>query len=166
MTATVAPIPPKTASATLCIYCPPPPPSFEDMCSSATDLAHMFNTGDTVIGDCTISETCEEISCDVMIQHGLVTIPLCLSITLLPCECPFAIYVFAEATLFGNKFVIANGTFSESTTIPVKVAIVSGTVTVIIIQRHRGILLSVSSHHPQWVLSCTLEKKYIKEQGI
>ena len=151
MTATVAPSLPKTASATLCIYCPPPPPpSFEDMCSSASDLASMFNTSDTVVGDCTISETCEEISCDVMIQHALVTIPLHLSITLLPCECPFAIYVIAEATLFGNKFVIANGTFSESATIPVKVAIVSGTVTVIITQRHRGILLSVSSHHPQY----------------
>ena len=164
MTVTVARSPPKTASATLHIYCPPP--SFEDMCSSASDLASMFNTSDTVVGDCTISETCEEISCDVMIQHELVTIPLHLSITLLPCECPFAIYVIAEATLFGNKFVIANGTFSESATIPVKVAIVSGTVTVIIIRQDNGILLSVSSHHPQWVLSCTLEKKYMKEQGI
>ena len=74
--------------------------------------------------------------------------------------------MFAEATLFGNKFVIANGTFSESATIPVNVVVVSGTVTITITQRHRGILLSVSSHHPQWVLSCTLEKKYMKEQGI
>ena len=150
MTATVEPGPPKTASATLCIYCPPPPPpSFEDMCSSASDLASMFNTSDTVVGDCTISETCKEISCDVMIQHPLVTIPLYLSIILLPCECPFVIYVFAEATLLVDKFVIANGTFSESTTIPVKVAIASGTVIVTITQQDNGILLSVSSHHPQ-----------------
>ena len=112
----------------------------------------MFNTSDTVVGDCNISETCEEISCDVMIRHELVTIPLYLSITLLPCECPFAIYVIAEATLFGNKLVIANGTFSESTTISVNVGFVSGTVTVTIIQHCSGILLSVSSHHALWVL--------------
>lgn len=167
MTVTGEPGPPKIASAILHIYCPPP--SFEDMCSSATGLASMFSTGDTVIGDCTISKTCKEISCDVMIQHELATIPLDLSITLLPCECLFAIYMVAEATLFGNKFVVANGTFSESTTFPVNVAtlpFVSGTVTVTITQQGSGILLSVSSHHPLWALLHTLENQYIKEQVI
>ena len=75
-----------------------------------------------------------------------LTVQLALSVTLLPCTSPFAIYVNAEITILGQTTSLVDGNFSANATIPVTLPFVSGTVTVVIIQQDCGILLSVSSH--------------------
>ena len=153
MTATVAPHTRPLGMATVCIYCTPPLcPSLEDMCDSVRNLAMVFNTSDTVTGNCTISETCLEMNCDLKIQLEIATLPMDLSVTFLPCQCPFAISVKAEVTVFDQKIPIIDGNFSRTTTFSVEGLPFSGTVTVAITQQHQGILISVSLHQSTlWV---------------
>ena len=116
------------------------------MCSSVRNLTNALSTGDSVTGMCNISENCSDVSCDLEMQLDFATLQLALSITLLPCQSPFGIYVKADIMFFGQKISLANGNFSGNATIPVTIAFFSGTVYVVIIQEDCGILLSVSSH--------------------
>ena len=130
--------------ATLYIYCPPPPKSCEDMCDSVRNLTNALSTGDTVTGTCNISETCLNVNCDLEIQLGSTKLPVSLTVILLPCQSPFAIYVNAEINLFGQTISLADDNFSGNATIPVSIAFISGTVIIVIIQQDCGILLLVS----------------------
>ena len=76
-----------------------------------------------------------------------MTLPVSLTVILLPCQSPFAIYVKAEINLFSQKISLADDNFSGNATIPVSIVFISGTVNMIIIQQDCGILLSVSAHH-------------------
>lgn len=107
----------------------------------------MFNASDAAVtGECNISETCLSMDCDLLIQLEGFTLPLALSVNLLPCQCTFAISVKAEVTYFGSKFSIVDGTFSSNTTIPFQIFFITGTVDIVILQHNRGMLISVSSH--------------------
>ena len=124
-----------------------PKKGLEEMCASVRNLTSVFTTSDTVTGTCTISQTCLTVNCSVSLQtEAGLTIPLALSITLLPCQSPFAISVKAKITFFGQTISIVDDTFSGNATIPVMISFISGTVNVTIIQQDCGILLSVSSH--------------------
>ena len=151
-------------SASIVMYCDntsmsnTPPPSvpsvptilpqkdLEDMCVSVRNLTYGLSTGDSVTGMCNISENCSDVSCHLEIKLGFVTLQLDISITLLPCESPFAIYVKAEITILGQTTSLVDGNFSANATILVNIEAVSGTVYIVIIQEDCGILLSVSSH--------------------
>ena len=124
----------------------PPQKNLEDMCASVRNLTNALSNGDSVSGTCTNSETCLNVSCNLEMQVDFLTVQLALSVTLLPCESPFAIYVNAEITILGQTTSLVDGNFSANATIPVTLPFVSGTVTVVIIQQDCGILLSVSSH--------------------
>ena len=151
-------------SASVVMYCDntsmpnTPPPSvpsvptipsqkgLEEMCMSLRRLISVFNTSDTVSGKCSISDNCLTVNCSLDLQtRAGFKIPLALSVTLLPCQSPFAIYVKAEITFFGQTISLADGTYSRNATIPVRIAFISGTVNMVIIQQDCGILLSVSS---------------------
>ena len=134
----------EVACATLYIYCPPPPKSCEDMCDSVRNLTNALSTGDTVTGTCNISETCLNVNCDLEIQRGSSKLPVSLTVILFPCQSPFAIYVNAEISLFGQTISLADGNYSRNATIPVAILFISGTVNMVIIQQDCGILLSVS----------------------
>ena len=123
----------------------PLPKSREDMCDSVRNLASALSSGDTVTGTCNISETCLNVNCALEIQLGSSKVPLSLTVTLLPCQSPFAIYVNAEINLFGRTISLADGNYTGNATIPVSIPFVgSGTVNIVIIQQECGILLSVS----------------------
>ena len=124
----------------------PPQKDLEDMCASVRNLTNAISNGDSVSGTCTNSKTCLDVSCNLEMQVDFLTAQLALSVTLLPCESPFAIYVIAEITILGQTTSLADGNFSANATIPVTISFVSGTVKVVIIQQDCGILLSVSSH--------------------
>ena len=86
------------------------------------------------------------MNCSLQIQtEGGTTLPVALSVTLLPCQSPFAIDVEAETTVFGQTFSLTDGTYSSSANVPVRIFIVSGTISIDITQEDCGILLSVSS---------------------
>ena len=128
----------------------PLPKSCEDMCDSVRNLTNALIAGDTVTGTCNISETCLNVTCDLEIQLGLIKVPVSLTVILLPCQCPFTIYVNAEINLFGRTISLANDNYSGNATIPVSIPFVgSGTVNIVIIQQECGILLSVSLSTPK-----------------
>ena len=107
----------------------------------------MFNASDAAVtGECNIPETCLSMDCNLLTQLEDNTLPLALSVNLLPCQCPFAISVKAEVTYFGSKFSIVDGIFSSNTIIPIQIFIITGTVNIVILQHNSGILISVSSH--------------------
>ena len=114
------------------------------MCNSVTELTNALSTGDTVTGTCNISETCLNVNCDLEIQFGSSNLPVSLTVTLLPCQSPFAIYVNAEINLLCQTISLANGNYSGNATIPVSILFISGTVNIVVIQQDCGILLSVS----------------------
>ena len=122
----------------------PLPKSREDMCDSVRNLTNALSAGDTVTGTCTFSKTCLNVSCGLEIQLGFTKLPVALTVTLLPCQSPFAIYANAEVTLFGQTFSLADDNFSGNATIPVSIVFISGKVSMVIIQQDCGILLSVS----------------------
>ena len=122
------------------------------MCMSLRSLLSVFNTSDTVSGTCSISDDCLTVNCSLDLQtRAGFKIPLALSVTLLPCQSPFAIYVRAEITFLSQAISLADGTYSENATIPVSIGFISGTVNMVIIQQDCGILLSVSSHQIRMV---------------
>ena len=151
-------------NASLIMYCSTPPsptplptptptPSnlpvkkgLEEMCASVGNLTSALSTGATVTGTCNTSDTCLNVSCNLRVALKGSSLPVDLLVTLLPCQSPFAIYVRAETTLFGQTISIIDGTFSRTKTLNVKLFALSGTLTVTIIQQDSGILLSVSSH--------------------
>ena len=118
--------------------------SREDVCDSVRNLTSALSSGDTVTGTCTISETCLNVNCALEIQLGSSRVPVSLTVTLLPCQSPFAIYVNAEINLFGQTISLADGNYSGNATIPVSIVFISGTVIMVIIQQDCCILLSVS----------------------
>ena len=149
-------------NANLIMYCSAPPsptplptplPSnlpvkkgLEEMCASVGNLTSALSTGATVSGTCNTSDTCLNVNCNLRVALKGSSLPVDLLVALLPCQSPFAIYVRAETTLFGQTISIIDGTFSRTETLNVKLFALSGTLTVTIIQQDSGILLSVSSH--------------------
>ena len=149
-------------NANLIMYCSAPPsptplptplPStipvkkgLEEMCASVGNLTSALSTGDTVTGTCNTSETCLNVSCNLRVALKGSSLPVDLLVALIPCQSPFAIYVKAETTLFGQTITIIDGTFSRTETLKITLFALSGTLTVTIIHQDSGILLSVSSH--------------------
>ena len=126
----------------------PPQKGLEEMCASVQNLTSAFNTSDTLTGTCSISQNCLNVKCSIKLKmEGGMTIPVSLTVILLPCQSPFTIYVKAEINLLGQTVSLADDNFSGNATIPVSIVFISGTVNMIIIQQDCGILLSVSSHH-------------------
>ena len=108
------------------------------------NLTSALSAGDSVTGTCNISETCLSVNCDLEIQRESSKVLVSLTVILLPCQSPFAVYVNAEINLFGRTISLVDDNYLENATIPVSILFISGTVIVCIIQQDCGILLSVS----------------------
>ena len=120
--------------------------SLEEMCASVTELTSSLSTGDTVTGMCNVSEDCLDVNCSLQVAVRGSSLPVTLSVTLLPCQCPFAIYVKAETMILFRTFTIIDGTYSRNETIDVTLCELSGRLYIHITQIDCGIVLSVSSY--------------------
>ena len=137
--------------------------SLEEMCASVTGLTNALSTGDTVTGMCTISDDCLDVNCNVTVTVRSGTLPVTLSVKLLPCRSPFAIYVKATTTVFTKIFTIIDGTFSQSETVDVSLFGISGILNINVTHIDCGIMLSVSSyvlHQPLRIYTMTYTGAY------
>ena len=137
--------------------------SLEEMCASMTGLTNALSAGDTVTGMCNISDDCLDVNCNVNITVGVGTLPVTLSVKLLPCRCPFAIYVKTTTMVLKNIFTIIDGTFCQPETVDVSLFGISGSLNINVTHIGCGIMLSVSFyvlHQPLRIYTMTYTGAY------
>ena len=142
--------------------------SLEEMCASVTGLANALSAGDTVTGMCTISDDCLDVNCNVTITVAGGTLPVTLSIKLLPCRSPFAIYVKATTMVLTNVFTIIDGIFCQPETVDVSLFGISGTLNINVTHIDCGIMLSVSFyfvHQPLRIYTMTYTGAFRQLRG-
>ena len=91
-------------------------PQRQEMCSSLEDIETQVLSPDDTSGNCTISDDCTQITCDLRVMRRGIEEPYFLNVTLLPCSIPYAVHVDLSSSLHGP---IVSGIFMENEVIRV-----------------------------------------------
>ena len=119
-------------------------PSKEEMCSSVYGIRNQTLSYLSTSGSCSISESCTNLFCALIVDFKGFIVPYSLNITLLPCSDPYGVHVYGASVLL--QVVVIDDTFIQSKNLTVSFLGSKAEVIVDIRQQCYGLTLSVSCY--------------------
>ena len=120
----------------------PPKVTLSQMCDSLNSLKTQTLSLEGTTGDCTISDNCLNLQCELTVIFSGIGVPLTQNMTLLPCTSPYSIKFVATSSFFLGDLI--NGVYSKAGNISLRDFNVSGNVRITVVQQEFGVTFSVS----------------------